>query len=94
MTIIITRNAAMHILKHAVSTQEIRQAERDPVRVIARSRAAFNIVYARTHAGRLLVIVIERRPAGQFLITARDMAPWEKRFYRKKRKTRREDETD
>ncbi|OGH57001.1 MAG: hypothetical protein A3G34_03155 [Candidatus Lindowbacteria bacterium RIFCSPLOWO2_12_FULL_62_27] len=94
MNILITRNAAIHILKHAVAAREIRQAERDPARVVVRAGGAFYFVYARTHSGRLLAVLIERRPAGLFLKTARPMASWEKRLYRGKRKIRRHDETD
>lgn len=48
-----------------------------------------HLAYGRTAAGRLLFAVYVQLPAGKArVLTAREMAEKEKRFYRKKRKAR------
>ena len=94
MDIIVTRNAAIHMLKHNVFPREIHDAGKDTARVLVRRGRDIYFLYAKTPAGRRLAILLFKRPAGFFAKSAHEMMPSEKRLYQKKRKTRRNDEAD
>lgn len=82
-----------HIAKHFVTPEEVEEAVYDdPGRVIQRLKAAEydprRMVYrllGRTEAGRYLAVIFIYKGRGRaYLVTARDMTPAERRYYRDK----------
>ena len=73
-----------HIRRHGVTADEVRQAVLEGPYWITRGREDSYLIYGRTHAGRLLMIVALMDDGDAFIVTARDMTDREKRTYRRK----------
>ncbi|NPV72285.1 MAG: BrnT family toxin [Pelotomaculum sp.] len=74
-----------HIARHGVKPDEAEDAfQNNPV--FQKGRDGFHIVYGRTEEGRYLFVAYVRKPGGVArVITARNMTPTERRYYRKQR---------
>ncbi len=74
-----------HIARHGVKPDEAEGAfQNEPV--FRKGRSGFHIVYGRTEEGRYLFVVYVRKAGGTVrIITARDMTPSERRYYRRQR---------
>lgn len=91
--LIIPSDRARHIAKHSVAPEEVEEAVYDdPGRVVQRLKASESdprkMVYrllGRTEAGRYLAVIFIYKGRGRaYLVTARDMTPAERRYYRDK----------
>lgn len=74
-----------HISNHSVSPEEVEEvlfSEETPP-LVMRGREGRHLAYGKTGGGRLLLIVWVLRHRNTKIITARDMNPKEKRFYRR-----------
>lgn len=74
-----------HIARHRVKPEEAEEAFwNEPV--FRKGRGGFRTVYGRTDEGRYLFVVYVRKVGGTAcVITARDMTPAERRWYRRQR---------
>lgn len=73
-----------HIARHLVIPGEVEEVVLGAPRVF-RARDGRYLAMGRTHAGRHLLVVVEREPDGLFYpITARDMTAAERRRWSKK----------
>ncbi len=76
-----------HIARHGVEPWEAEEAVGDPDRVTRRRRGGRLAVIGVTEAGRVLVVVLDRKDRGVWrVVTARDSSPNEKRSYRRRRR--------
>ncbi len=76
-----------HICNHSVSPEEVEEVLFNDVDLplIMRGKEGKYLAYGRTHGGRLLFIVWASRYRKTRIITARDMTPKEKQFYRRRK---------
>lgn len=74
-----------HISNHSVSPEEVEEVlfNEEAPPLFMRGREGRHHAYGRTGGGRLLLIVWVLRHRKTRIITARDMNPKEKRFYRR-----------
>lgn len=74
-----------HIARHGVKPDEAEDAfQNEPV--FRKGRSGFHTVYGRTEEGRYLFVVHIRKSGGvAHIITARNMTPAERRYYRRQR---------
>jgi len=76
-----------HITKHGVSAFEVEEAILFDKPFYMKGKEGKYIAYALTDEGRYLLIVFITKHSGNIrVITARDMTPTEKHFYKKKRR--------
>ncbi len=76
-----------HIARHGVEPWEAEEAVGDPDRIARRRRGGRLAVIGATEAGRVLVVVLDRKDRGVWrVVTARDSGPNEKRSYRRRRR--------
>jgi uncharacterized DUF497 family protein len=81
------QEAVDHISNHLVSPEEVEEVlfnDVDPP-LMMRGKEGKYLAYGKTHAGRLLFIVWASKYKKTKIITARDMAQKEKRFYRRRK---------
>ena len=74
-----------HIARHEVNKDEVEQVlQGEPLILKGRGQNLY-LALGRTHSGRLLTVayVIKRDETG-FVLTGREMAPKERRLYRRK----------
>ena len=74
-----------HISNHSVSPEEVEEAlfSEEVSPLVMRGKEGKYLAYGKTGGGRLLLIVWVLRHRHTKIITARDMNPKEKRFYRR-----------
>jgi uncharacterized protein len=74
-----------HISNHSVSPEEVEEVlfNEEAAPHIMRGKEGRHLAYGRTGGGRLLLIVWVLRHRKTRTITARDMNPKERRFYRR-----------
>lgn len=74
-----------HIARHKVMPWEAENVFKNGP-IFRRGRGDYHTVYGRTEGGRYLFVVYLRKPDGLArVVTARDMTPAERRYYRKQR---------
>jgi len=74
-----------HTTRHAVSPQEVEEVLFTQPRWIAKAGQDTTLVYGRTAAGRLLLVVtVDEGEGVAFVVTAREMTEREKRTFRGK----------
>jgi uncharacterized DUF497 family protein len=74
-----------HVTRHKVRPNEAEEAFRNEP-LFRKGRRGFRTVYGRTGDGRYLFVVYVRKRNGVRIITARDMTPAERRYYRRERR--------
>ena len=75
-----------HISRHGVTSAEVEEVFFSPI-AVKRIHSGRYLVLGRSGAGRFLAVVIEKLGGGWArVVTARDMAPAERRLYARRRK--------
>ena len=74
-----------HISNHSVSPEEVEEVlfNEEAPPLVMRGRKGTHLAYGKTGGGRLLLIEWVLRHRKTRIITARDMNPKERRFYRR-----------
>ena len=75
-----------HIARHGVDFDEAEEAILDPSRVSFPARRGRMGFIGTTEAGRLLVVILDRKIDLWRVVTARDASPNEKKSYRRRQR--------
>lgn len=80
-----TADAEAHIARHGVAPEEVEEAIYGSPRWVDKGREGTRLVYGRSSRGRgLFVVLSESRDGRDFVVTARELTPREKRVLREK----------
>lgn len=75
-----------HIARHGVDPDEAEDAVLDPDRVSFPARSGRVGYIGATEAGRVLVVILDRKGDRWRVVTARDASPNEKKSYRRRQR--------
>lgn len=84
-----TAESIEHIARHGIKPEEVEEVcfNESDVPFIRSGKENLHYVFGKTDSGRFLLVVVKfLRPGEVKLITARDMNPWEKNYFRKRGK--------
>ena len=80
-----TEDSEAHIARHDVTPAEVEEVVNTRPRVISPGREGVEEIYGQTDTGRYLVVIISEAEDGRdFVITARDMSPSERRSFQRR----------
>jgi uncharacterized DUF497 family protein len=82
-----TEEAIEHIFRHRISPVEVEEACFGPDCLIRTGKDGLHYVFGQTGGGRFLFVVVRDIRRGEVkIITAREMNPWEKKYFIRKGK--------
>ncbi len=84
-----TVKSIQHIARHGIKPEEVEEAcfNEDEGSFIRSGRENLHYVFGRTYSGRFLFVVVRFIRQGEVIVvTAREMSPWEKDYFKRRGK--------